>query len=166
MYGDRPETGARSDDLTVRAMLAEAREFCERPDAPPHPFRLGVTSRLVGLPAWKREADFLFAQVAFSAPDILRWRQVLDFAGPVYAGVLVVASAPMARKLSMDIPELTVDESVITLIERDPRAGVDLACDLITEIRESDTFDGVHLIPVGRYREVAARLEPTRGLGR
>src|SRR5580692_6536476 len=27
VYGDRPETGARSDDLTVRAMMTEARRF-------------------------------------------------------------------------------------------------------------------------------------------
>src|SRR5476649_508477 len=32
VYGDRPETGARSDDLTVRTMLAEARRFTERTD--------------------------------------------------------------------------------------------------------------------------------------
>src|SRR3978361_1560772 len=38
VYGDRPETGARSDDLTVRSMITHAREFSERP------FRLGVTS--------------------------------------------------------------------------------------------------------------------------
>src|SRR3954453_10069699 len=29
VYGDRPESGARSDDLTVRTMLAEARAFTE-----------------------------------------------------------------------------------------------------------------------------------------
>src|SRR5882724_4628529 len=29
VYGDRPETGARSDDLTVRSMLAEARGFSQ-----------------------------------------------------------------------------------------------------------------------------------------
>src|ERR1700688_3206797 len=29
VYGDRPETGARSDDLSVRSMLAEARRFSQ-----------------------------------------------------------------------------------------------------------------------------------------
>src|ERR1700728_3056198 len=33
VYGDRPETGARSDDLTVRAMLAEARRFSQDREA-------------------------------------------------------------------------------------------------------------------------------------
>src|SRR3954471_20704878 len=59
VYGDRPETGARSDDLTVRSMLAEARTFSDLAHAGVEPFRLGVASRLQPLPKWKREADFL-----------------------------------------------------------------------------------------------------------
>src|SRR3984885_7486498 len=51
VYGDRPETGRRSDDLTVRTMLEQARTFDER-------LRLGVSTRLSLLPTWKREADF------------------------------------------------------------------------------------------------------------
>jgi hypothetical protein len=48
---------------------------------------------------------------------------------------------------------------LIEALDRDPDAGVDLACDLISEVRDSGAFDGVHVIPVARYREVAARLE-------
>jgi hypothetical protein len=44
-------------------------------------------------------------------------------------------------------------------LERDPLAGVALACDLTVAVRDSGAFDGVHLIPGVRYREVAARLE-------
>src|SRR5665213_2283624 len=40
VYGDRPESGARSDDLTVRTMIAEARQFAERADVS-RPLRLG-----------------------------------------------------------------------------------------------------------------------------
>ena len=36
---------------------------------------------------------------------------------------------------------------------------VALACDLVAELRASGAVDGVHLIPVPRHREVAARLE-------
>src|SRR3954470_6712726 len=46
VYGDRPETGARSDDLTVRSMLAEARRFATDSGLAPRPLRIGVTSRL------------------------------------------------------------------------------------------------------------------------
>src|SRR5256885_4848694 len=59
VYGDRPETGARSDDLTVRSMIAEARRFSDLRHGEGEPFRLGVASSLRGLPEWKREADFL-----------------------------------------------------------------------------------------------------------
>jgi methylenetetrahydrofolate reductase (NADPH) len=30
---------------------------------------------------------------------------------------------------------------------------------MVTDIRDSGAFDGVHLIPVSRYREIAVRLE-------
>ena len=89
-------------------------------------------------------------------------RSAIDFAGPVFAGVMVVASAPMARKLSVDVPQLAVPPRVIDRIERDPDAGVTIACDLIEQIRQSGAFDGVHLIPVSRYRDITSRLEPPR----
>jgi hypothetical protein len=44
-------------------------------------------------------------------------------------------------------------------VEQDPNAGVDAACDHILNIKSTGAFDGVHLIPVSRYRQVAARLE-------
>ena len=158
VYGDRPETGARSDDLTVRSMIVEARRFCDDPSVATKSFRVGVASGLRALPAWKRDADFLLAQVGFSVDALLEWRASVDFAGPVYAGVMVVASAPMARKLSTDIPELAVPEPIIARVERDRNAGIDVAFELISAIRDSGAFDGIHLIPVARYREVALRL--------
>jgi len=157
VYGDRPESGSRSDDLTVRAMIGEARTFAEQHDGPP--FRLGVSSGLRPLPSWKQEADLLFAQVSFAVEPLLDWRASIDFDGPVYAGVMVVASPTMARKLTADIPQLAVPKRVVELVEQDRGAGVEVACDLVAEIEASGAFDGVHLIPVGRYREVAARLE-------
>ena len=51
VYGDRPETGARSDDLTVRSMMAEARQFSENPKMGTAPLRIGVTSGLRPLPS-------------------------------------------------------------------------------------------------------------------
>lgn len=158
VYGDRPETGSRSDDLTVRSMIAEARRFGDRSDAP-GPLRLGVTSGCRPLPSWKGGADFLLAQVSFGVPALLDWRTSIDFAGPVYAGVLVVPSAPMARKLSTDVPQLAVPNRIIAALEKNADAGVEIACDLVVEIRETGAFDGVHLIPVARYQQVAARLE-------
>ena len=65
VYGDRPETGRRSDDLNVRSMIEEARRFAVRydPDREALPHRRHVeTGSFAVLEA---EADFLFAQVSF-----------------------------------------------------------------------------------------------------
>ncbi len=158
VYGDRPETGSRSDDLTVRSMLDEAKRFASREQGLAG-LRVGVTSRLTALPSWKRSADFLFVQVSWSVPALLEWRSDVAFDGPVFAGVLVPSSATMARKLSADTPELTVPEHLIHALDENPDAGVDFACQMLHEIRASGAFDGVHLIPVSRYRQIAARLE-------
>jgi 5,10-methylenetetrahydrofolate reductase len=157
VYGDRPETGSRSDDLTVRTMISEARQFAHRPDV--EGFRIGVATGLRSIPSWKHEADFLLTQVSFSVEDLVRWRTTNEFAGPVFAGVMVLPSVAMARKLSAEVPQLAVPEPIIRRLEADRNAGVAIACDLITKIRESKAFDGVHLIPVNRYREMASRLE-------
>jgi methylenetetrahydrofolate reductase (NADPH) len=167
VYGDSPTSGARTGQLTVRSMIEELRAFSTTPafQAQPRtaptqrPFRAGVTTRLRPLPAWKREADFLFVQASFDLDELLRWRQSVRFDGPVFAGVLVLASAPMARKVAADVPQITVPPRWIEALDRDRAAGVELACDLVEAVRESGAFDGVHLVPVSRYREVAARLE-------
>ena len=158
VYGDRPESGARSDDLTVRSMIAEARRFANRQDVG-EGFRIGVATGLRSIPAWKHDADFLLAQVSFSVEDLLRWRATFDFDGPVFAGVMVLPSASMARKLSAEVPQLAVPEPIIRQLDTDRDAGVAIACDLIEQLRESEAFDGVHLIPVNRYREITSRLE-------
>jgi 5,10-methylenetetrahydrofolate reductase len=163
VYGDRPESGSRSDDLTVRSMIAEARRFAASQHAASGRLSLGVTSGLRSLPSYKRGADFVFVQVCFDVQQLLEWRAKVDISAPVYAGVMVVASAPMARKISADIPQLAVPSSIIDVVERDRSAGVKIACDLVEQIRLSGAFDGVHLIPIKRYREVAARLEAGQG---
>jgi methylenetetrahydrofolate reductase (NADPH) len=157
VYGDRPSSGARTGQLTVRSMIAELRAFPF--SATGSPFRVGVTAATGPLPTWKRDADFVFVQVCFSLEDALARRAVIDFDGPIYAGVMVVPSAAMAAKLSASVPQLSVPRRWVDAVDRDSNAGVALACDLVSAVRESGRYDGVHLIPVNRYREVAARLE-------
>jgi 5,10-methylenetetrahydrofolate reductase len=72
---------------------------------------------------------------------------------------MVLASASMARGLAASIPDIDLPADLIDRVEGDRSAGVDAACDLVCRIRDTGAFDGVHFIPVGRYREVAARLE-------
>jgi 5,10-methylenetetrahydrofolate reductase len=157
VYGDRPSSGARTGQLTVRSMIEEARSFPYDPAG--RPFRIGVTASGQELLTWKRDADFLYVQVSFSLEVALAKRAAIDFNGPVYAGVMVVPSAAMAAKLAADVAQLAVPDHWIEAIDRDRNAGVDLACELVAGLRESGAYDGVHLIPVNRYREVAASLE-------
>lgn len=159
VYGDAPSVGARSGDLTVRTMLEELHAFSDRSGTTARPFRAGVTSRLTPLPAWKQDADSLFVQVGGDVDELARWRDATAFSGPVYAGVMVLTSVAMATKLAAQIPEIRVPGDLLERLDTDPGAGVDLACEQVVAIREGGAFDGVHLVPVGRYREVAARLE-------
>jgi methylenetetrahydrofolate reductase (NADPH) len=158
VYGDEPSVGGRTSQLTVRSMLGEIQRWSgEHPDG--RRFRAGVAAGLSQVPTWKREADFLLVQVSFSAEELLRWRDAVAFDGPVYAGVLVLASAAMGKRVAADVPGVEVPDDLLRRLEGDPDAGVDAACRLVLELRSSGAFDGVHLVPVGRYRQVAMRLE-------
>ena len=160
IYGDKPSSGGRTSDLTVRAMIEEARGLpADAAFAGIPPFRLGTAAGLRPLPAWKRAADFMFAQVSFSLDALLRWREANPVDVPVYAGVMVIASAGHARALAGSIPDIEIPGQLVEQVTADRRAGVAAACEYVNRIRDSGAFDGVHLIPVARYREVAAELE-------
>lgn len=148
VYGDKPSVGNRTSDLTVRSMIDEA-----KPD-----FRVGAAAGLRPLPSWKRAADFLFVQVSFSLEALLRWREANQVEVPVYAGVMVLASEGHARRLAAAIPDIAIPEDLVERVAADRMAGVEAACAQVLAIRDSGAFDGVHLIPVTRYRDVEPRL--------
>jgi 5,10-methylenetetrahydrofolate reductase len=160
VYGDEPQAGARTSDLTVRTMLGKARAYSESLGSAA-PMRFGAATGLRPLPAWKRSVDFLFVQIGFNLDNLLEWRAGVDLGAgvPVYVGVMVLPSAEMARRLPASIPNLEIPPDLVERLEGDRNAGVEAACDLVARIRDSGAFEGVHLIPVTRYREVAARLE-------
>ena len=148
VYGDDPTAGA--DQRAQRADHArEGRAYAATLDGG-RPMRFGAASGLRPLPAWKQAADFLCVQIGFSVDDLLAWRATVEVDVPVYAGVIVVASAGMARHFT--IPGLTVPPDLVARLEKDRNAGVDAACDLVAGLRESGAFDGVHLIPVALPR--------------
>jgi 5,10-methylenetetrahydrofolate reductase len=160
VYGDKPTSGDRTSELTVRTMIEEARGQSDRLG---QPLRIGVAAGPRPLPGWKRTADFVFAQVSFSVDALLRWRESVALDVPVYAGVMVLASATMADRLAATIPDIEIPAALISAVAEDRSAGVDAACEQILALRDSGAFDGVHLVPVARYREVALRLEGTLG---
>ena len=163
VYGDDPTTGSRTGQLTVRSMLDELRSFGATKAMAHRSLRAGVATRLGPLPAWKAEADALYVQMSYSIDELGAWRDTIDFDGPVYAGVMVLASAAHARKLGDQVPQLAAPAPWIDALDADPRAGIDLACDLLVKIKDHGGFDGVHLVPVSAYRETAARIESLLG---
>lgn len=159
VYGDKPTAGGHTSGLTVRSMIEEIRTFGPAQPDLARPFRVGVVAGLGRFPSWKATADFVFLQVCFSLADLLRWWDVAGIDKPIYAGVMVVASAAMARRLAAQIPDISIPSELVERIGHDPAAAVEAACEQVVAIRDTGAFQGVHLIPVSRYREVAARLE-------
>jgi methylenetetrahydrofolate reductase (NADPH) len=160
VYGDKPSSGDRTGELTVRTMIDEARSLGSEPAfARTGPFRVGTAAALRQVPAWKKAADFMFVQVSYSLTALLRWRDSAGLDMPVYAGVMVIASESHARRMAAVIPDIDIPEELIRRVGSDRLAGVEAACEQVLAIRDSGAFDGVHLVPVARYREMAARLE-------
>ncbi len=159
--GDKPTAGDRAGGLTVRTMIEEAPAVTGRREfAGVEPFGIGVTSgSRRRLAPWKREADFVFLQVGFSVEEFVRWREENPTDQPVHAGVMVLASAGMAARLRGSIPEIEIPDALIESVAADPDAGVAAACEQVVALRDSGTCDGVHFVPVSRYRQVAIRLE-------
>jgi len=163
VYGDKPTTGGRTSELTVRSMIDHTRGAVDAaPFAGAPPFRVGATTGLGPVPAWKRDADFLFVQVGWSLDRMLAWRSTLDTEADVFAGVMVLASAAMARRLQATTGEIDIPASLIEAVADDRDAGVAAAVELVAGIEASGAFTGVHLVPVSRYRQVAAALERQR----
>src|SRR3954454_7308635 len=121
VYGDKPSSGGRTSDLTVRSMIEEARS-CTASDpafAGVPPWRIGVAAGLRPLPRWKHAADFIFSQVSFCVDVQLRWRDANPVDVPVYAGVRVLASAAMAGRLAATIPDIEIPGWLTDKVARD-----------------------------------------------
>lgn len=159
VYGDPPKAGRRAEDVTVRGMIEEIRSYGSGPlfDGFAR-FRVGTVAKVGQRLSWRSRADFICVQITYSLDRLLRWRDALDFSGRVYAGVLVLGSSRMAQRVNASLPDIRIPQAIIDKLDDGPHFGVDLACEQIASIQDSGAFDGVHLVPVGRYREIAARL--------
>ena len=159
VYGDPAKEGRRTEDLTVRGMLDEVRSYGTGSLFQGYPdFRIGTVAKTGRSLAWRTRADYIFVQITYAYERLIKWRESLDYHGKVYAGVLVLAGKRMAQRVNASIPDIRIPERIIDKLDDDPDAGVDLACEQIAEIKESGAFDGVHLVPVGKFRQMAERL--------
>ncbi|MBI4234354.1 MAG: methylenetetrahydrofolate reductase [Chloroflexi bacterium] len=86
-------------------------------------------------------------------------RRVEHLHVPILAGVLLLKSAGMARRLSQRLPDLRIPEHLIGELERarDPaQAGVAIAARLVREL--SATSRGVHLMAPGSEHHIPSVL--------
>ncbi len=157
VYGDSSPDATRTGALNVRQMLSQAREIRER-SAWASAMRFGVSASRQPLPLWKRQADFVFAQVGYDVEELVSWRATLSDEIPVLAGVLVVASAAMAQHLAEQLPEIAPPQKLLLELKEDPDAGVRRAVELVGAIKQTKMFAGVHLVCGKRYRDVASEL--------
>ncbi|OLL75668.1 5,10-methylenetetrahydrofolate reductase [Pseudonocardia sp. Ae168_Ps1] len=164
VQGDKPSVGDRTGELKVRTMVEEARAATDQDQfAGVDPFRLGVTAgHRRRMATWKQAADFVVVQIGYSVDAFLRWRDANPTDLPVYAGVMVLASAGMATRLRESIPDIEIPDDLVDRVSSSPGAGVDAACEQIQALRDTGAFAGAHLVPVSRFRETAAQLERQR----
>ncbi|HZJ50089.1 MAG TPA: methylenetetrahydrofolate reductase [Actinomycetota bacterium] len=159
VHGDAPSAGKRTEELNVRDMIDEARGFGEDAPLKEYPgFKVGTVAKLARPLAWRAAADFVLVQISYTMDQLARWARSLDYAGKIYAGVLVLENARMARRISATIPDIRIPEKVIKGLESDPSYGLQLALEQIEAVRELDQFAGVHLVPVKLFPEMAERL--------
>jgi methylenetetrahydrofolate reductase (NADPH) len=155
LRGDKPDDDAEDGPLTVGAMLREARSVAEEHDAP---LTIGVVAAPGrDLPGWKRDADVVWLAPTFSLPAVAEWRERhADLTAPVRAGVLVPTGPDMARGVAEGM-DLELPDGLVGALEEDDTAGVDAACEHALALHDAGV-DGIHLVAVSRYREVAQRL--------
>ena len=166
VYGDPPKEGRRAEDLTVRGMISEVRSFGTGELFEGYSdFRVGTVAKSGRPLAWRTNADFVFVQVSYATDRLFGWRESLDYRGKMYAAVLVLASARMARRINAAIPDIRIPSRIVDKIESDPDYGIELALEQIDTLDESGLFDGVHLVPVTRYRQVAEKLKERQSRG-
>ena len=155
LRGDRPDDDEEDGPLTVGAMVREARVLAEEHETT---LRVGVVAAPSrDLPGWKRDADVVWLAPTFSLPAVTAWRERhTDLAAPVRAGVLVPTGPKMARGVAEGM-DLDLPDGLVEALGEDDTAGVDAACEHTLALRDAGV-DGIHLVAVSRYREVAQRL--------
>lgn len=153
VQGDKPSVGARTGELTVRAMIEEARAATDQePFAGITPFRLGVTAgHRRRMASWKQAADLVFVQVGYSVEAFLRWREANPTDLPVYAGVMVLASTGMATRLRVSIPDIEIPDELVDRVAHGPSAGVDAACEQIRALRDPGASAGTRAARSARH---------------
>jgi 5,10-methylenetetrahydrofolate reductase len=113
-------------------------------------------------------AQFFQTQGIFDVASLRRFMQYASqFKVKILAGVIVLASARMARYMNDNVPGIIVAQSIIDELAAAEKGkglqkGIEIAARLIRTIREENLCQGVHIMAVGNEKIVPDILETAK----
>ncbi len=112
-------------------------------------------------------AEFFQTQAVFDTQVMKSFREnTQDLNTFVLAGIIPLKSAGMARFMNKNVPGIDVPQTLIDRLDAeaknggDPAAlGVEMAAELIKELKEQKLCDGVHIMAIGGEKNIPVILE-------
>ena len=110
-------------------------------------------------------AQFFQTQGIFDLASLRRFMQFASrFSAKILAGIIVLASARMARYMNENVPGIIVSQAIIdelAAVEKGKglEKGIEIAARSIAAIRDENLCHGVHIMAVGNERVVPQILE-------
>jgi methylenetetrahydrofolate reductase (NADPH) len=116
-------------------------------------------------------AQYVQSQLCYDVDSLQRWLEALDRRHllarvHVLVGIGPLHSAKVARYMQAHIPDVFVPARIIERMERSPdpqETGLEIALELIHEIRTVPEVDGLHIMSVG-WEKILPRLLREAGL--
>ena len=115
-------------------------------------------------------AQFFQTQGIFDLGSLRRFMQFASqFNVKILAGIIVLASARMARYMNDNVPGIVVSQAIIDELASAEKGkglqkGIEIAARLIKTIKEEKLCHGVHIMAVGNERIVPDILEAARAV--
>ncbi len=108
-------------------------------------------------------ADFFQTQVVYDVRRTIPFlKKAREFKRPVLLGIMPLKSAKMARYMNDNVEGIDVPEEIINSMEHDEKTGIEIACELVSEIHRY--VDGIHIMAMGDVRGTNRIIEFVRTL--
>ena len=114
-------------------------------------------------------ARYIQTQGIFDVESLKRFLDAVDKAQirvPIMAGIIPLKSAGMAKFMNANVPGIAVPQSQIDALaqakergDSSVRLGMDMAAELIAQIKEENLCAGVHIMAIGAEKNVPSILE-------
>ena len=110
-------------------------------------------------------AQFFQTQGVFDLASLRRFMQYASqFDVKIFAGIIVMASARMAKYMNENVPGIIVSQAVIDELATAEKGkglqkGIEIAARMVQTIREEKICHGVHIMAVGNEKVVPTILE-------